>query len=109
MNEGDPYAFEGSYGKTINDAVKVPYAYRHAASCWKYGKLKAFLEMENCAQRVMKRITERNSMARITSLTARETHALDKMGGKASPYKIDNLYKRVYTAGLAVSIPWKRI
>ena len=24
MNEGDPYAFEG-YGKTINDAVKVPW------------------------------------------------------------------------------------
>ncbi|WP_347400943.1 LPD38 domain-containing protein, partial [Bacillus thuringiensis] len=99
MNEGDPYAFEG-YGKTINDAVKVP---------WMPTVMQPVVEnMANYSffrdGKIVPTRDEKNSPKEQygpnTSLTAREmAHALDKMGVEASPYKIDNLYKG-YTAGL---------
>ena len=41
MNEGDPYAFEG-YGKTINDAVKVPWMPTVMHQLWKIWQTIAF-------------------------------------------------------------------
>lgn len=99
MNEGDPYAFEG-YGKTINDAVKVP---------WMPTVIQPVVEnMANYSffrdGKIVPTRDEKNSPKEQygphTSLTAREmAHALDKVGIEASPYKIDNVYKG-YTAGL---------
>ncbi|PGC86832.1 LPD38 domain-containing protein, partial [Bacillus toyonensis] len=99
MNEGDPYAFEG-YGKTINDAVKVP---------WMPTVIQPVVEnMANYSffrdGKIVPTRDEKNSPKEWygpnTSLMAREmASVLDKMGVEASPYKIDNLYKG-YTAGL---------
>ena len=97
MNEGDPYAFEG-YGKTINDAVKVPWMPTVMHQLWKIWQTIVFRDGKIVPTRDEKN-SPKEQYGPNTSLTAREiAHALDKMGVEASPYKIDNLYKG-YTAG----------
>ena len=63
MNEGDPYAFEG-YGKTINDAVKVPWMPTVMHQLWKIWQTIAFRDGKIVPTRDEK-IHRKNSMARI--------------------------------------------
>jgi len=99
MNEGDPYAFEG-YGKTVWDTVKLPVMPTLLGPPVENTANYSFFRDGPIVPKRDEKNSPKEQYGPNTSLTAREmANALDKVGIKASPYKIDNLYKG-YTAGL---------